>query len=267
MGANVLGPNWAWSAKAARQGVLFALPWIALSFAPLDKWVPAMADVCSHTDSSRRRPWASSSAATGGGGKWPARRRSCRRVRALWRKRPSEEWRSAASPRPSRGCCASARGDGRPRRPRRDGRGRRRRRGRLRRAARLLPGLRAAGGARGRVLWRRLRVLSGNLLVAAVAHAAVDAVAFVTCYWSLCRRSAADKAKLAARSFKVTDAPLRRRGDGVAGDRTPASASRGAASRLRAGRQQTAQARPGALPSRLEGSARSCFRRLLSFRA
>ena len=47
---------------------------------------------------------------------------------------------------------------------------------------------------------------TGNLLVAAVAHAAVDAVAFVTCYWSLCRRSAADKAKLAARSFKVTDA-------------------------------------------------------------
>ena len=40
----------------------------------------------------------------------------------------------------------------------------------------------------------------------ALPHAAVDAVAFVTCYWSLCRRSAADKAKLAARSFKVTDA-------------------------------------------------------------
>ena len=50
MGANVLGPNWAWSAKAARQGVLFALPWIALSFAPLDKWVPAMADVTAHTE-------------------------------------------------------------------------------------------------------------------------------------------------------------------------------------------------------------------------
>ena len=41
---------------------------------------------------------------------------------------------------------------------------------------------------------------------AAVTHATVDLVAFLTCYVSLCTRSQADKDTLAAKSFKVTDA-------------------------------------------------------------
>ena len=36
--------------------------------------------------------------------------------------------------------------------------------------------------------------------------AQVDAAAFLTCYVSLCRRSASEKAALAAKSFQVTDA-------------------------------------------------------------
>ena len=47
---------------------------------------------------------------------------------------------------------------------------------------------------------------TGNLLVAAVAHATVDLVAFLTCYVSLCRRGRAEKEALARKSFKVTDA-------------------------------------------------------------
>ena len=65
LGCKVLGERWAWSAKAARLGVAYALPWIALSFVPLDRWFPAMADGRAGTTTSFSLRAAGSGAAPG----------------------------------------------------------------------------------------------------------------------------------------------------------------------------------------------------------
>ena len=206
MGANVLGPNWAWSAKAARQGVLFALPWIALSFAPLDKWVPAMADVTAHTELLTATALG---VEFGGYRRWGQVAGATALVSASAGALEEAAFRGVAQ----RGVAAAVAWLLRL--------GRAATAGPVDRVATAVAVGVVAGGfgalhdyCRGYALLAALAgayfgvvyACTGNLLVAAVAHAAVDAVAFVTCYWSLCRRSAADKAKLAARSFKVTDA-------------------------------------------------------------
>jgi len=205
MGADVLGPNWSWGAKAWRQGVLFALPWIALSFMPLDDWVPTMADVTAHTELLTATALG---VEFGGKGRWGGVLGATALISASAGALEEAAFRGVAQ----RGVAALVAWGLRL--------------GRLgagpvdRLATAVGVGVVAGGfGAlhdycRGYALLAAIAgayfgvvyACTGNLLVAAVAHAAVDAVAFVTCYWSLCRRSAADKAKLAARSFKVTDA-------------------------------------------------------------
>ena len=207
MGAKVLGDGWALSAGAVRLGVLYAAPWIALSFVPLDKWFPSMADVTAHTELIT----ASALGVEFGGF------RRCVGVvlattlistsaglfeeaafRGVFQR--AAKWLFLAAGGPAAGLVGAVG---------------------LERLATVAAVAAVSGcfGAlhnycRGYALLAALAgayfglvyALTGNLLVAAVTHATVDLVAFLTCYVSLCTRSQADKDTLAAKSFKVTDA-------------------------------------------------------------
>ena len=206
-GCRVLGDNWAWSASAARLGCAYALPWIVLSFVPLDKWFPSMSDVTAHTELIT----ASALGVEFGGAKRSVGVALATTLisvsagifeeaafRGVFQRATRFGFAAVANP------LVGPIG-----------------RGAVDRASSVFAIAAVSGcfGAlhnycRGYALLAALAgayfgfvyATTGNLLVAAVAHATVDLVAFATCYVSLCRRSKQDKAKLAAKSFKVTDA-------------------------------------------------------------
>mmetsp|Transcript_1458 Transcript_1458/g.4426 ORF Transcript_1458/g.4426 Transcript_1458/m.4426 type:complete len:326 (-) Transcript_1458:21-998(-) len=228
LGCKVLGERWAWSAEAARLGVAYALPWIALSFVPLDRWFPAMADVTAHTELLTAtalgverggvKRWGGVLGATAlvsasagileeAAFRGVLQRAAAAGLRAVFTLgRPATVLVETAWRRPWAAATASSMAASYP--------------VASAAATTLAIGIVAGGfGAlhdycRGYALLAALAgayfglvyAATGNLLVAAVAHATVDAAAFLTCYVSLCRRSASEKAALAAKSFQVTDA-------------------------------------------------------------
>ena len=207
MGAKVLGDGWALSAGAVRLGVLYAAPWIALSFVPLDKWFPSMADVTAHTElitasalgvefGGFRRcvgvVLATTLISTSAGLFEEAAFRGVFQRAAkcafVFLAKPLAATVGAVGVDRAATAAAIATVSGCF--------------GALHNYCRGYALLAALAGAYFGLVY----AATGNLLVAAVAHATVDLVAFLTCYVSLCQRSKADKDTLASKSFKVTDA-------------------------------------------------------------